>query len=249
MKKFLFVMFAIMVFAGTALAEEYIDLQTKVIYTYEPGSGTAMVKEGREYAQGADGEEMEMITEAGSPDTTGDITILNSFTVNGNKYVVTKIGDFAFYGCEKISSVAIPETLLFIGERSFCGCYNLAKVEIPKSVTSIGEDTFGACYNITSIVSHIEEPFMTDGFNNFKYLTTFKITLYVPKGCEAKYRNVMGWSYFTKIVEMEETCISAHKEIEQINTKDLVFNLRGQRLSCPPRNSIYIQNKKKKMIK
>ena len=242
-------MFAIMALARTASAEEYMDLQSKVIYYYEPGNGIAIVKDGREYAKGEYGEEMEMITEAGSPDATGDITILSSFTVNGQKYAVTKIGDFAFYGCEKISSVTIPETLLFIGERSFCGCSNLAKVEIPKSVTSIGEDAFGACYNITSIVSHIEAPFFTDGFNDYKYLTTSNITLYVPKGCEAKYRDVKGWSYFTRIIEMETTGIPTHKEKEQINTKGLVFDLRGQRLPSPPHNAIYIQNGKKILIK
>ena len=249
MKKCTFVLFALIAFVGIISAEEYIDPQTKVIYTYEPGSGAAMVKEGREYARGADGEEMEMITEAGSPDVSGDLTILSSFIIGGQEYVVTNIGDFAFYDCERITSVTIPETLLFIGERSFCGCHNLIKVEISKSVTSIGENAFGACYNIVSIVSHIEEPFMTDGFNDYKYLTTSKVTLYVPKGCEAKYRDVKGWSNFTEIVEMEETNILSHKKIDQISTEDPIFDLRGQRLSCPSRNAIYIQNGKKKLIK
>ena len=249
MKKICLLWIALMAFVSIISAEEYIDPQTKVIYTYEPGSGTAMVKEGREYARGADGEEMEMITEAGSPDVSGDISILSSFIIGGQEYVVTNIGDFAFYDCERITSVTIPETLLSIGERSFCGCYNLIKVEISKSVASIGENAFGACYNIASIASYIEEPFMTDGFNDYKYLTTSIVTLYVPKGCEAKYRDVKGWSNFTKIVEMEGTNILSHKKIEQISTEDPVFDLRGQRLSHPSRNAIYIQNGKKKRIK
>ena len=243
MKRIIFVIFAIMVFAGIASAEEYMDPQTKVIYTYELGSGKAMVKEGYWYARGGVDEELEEIYEPGSPDATGDITILGSFTVDGQEYTVTHIGDLAFYGCSEITSVTLPESLLSIGGRSFVGCY-FTNVEIPKSVTSIGEWAFEES-KLVSVISHIEEPFITYGFGIYNS----KATLYVPKGCEAKYSATKGWNIFAKIVEMDTTGIQSPRSNGQEHTKESIYDLQGRRIQPEAlHKGIYIQNGKKFVV-
>lgn len=58
---------------------------------------------------------------------------------------ITGIGDWAFCGCDNLTSVIIPEGVIAIGDWAFCGCDKLARVTIPESVTSIREGAFHNC--------------------------------------------------------------------------------------------------------
>ena len=70
---------------------------------------------------------------------------------NEKTYAVTSIGYRAFYDCENLTSVTIPNSVTSIGYRAFSNCVNLASVTIPNSVTSIGEYAFSGCRNLTSV--------------------------------------------------------------------------------------------------
>jgi hypothetical protein len=74
--------------------------------------------------------------------------VIIPYTING--LPVTGIGDYAFAGCNSLTSVTIPDGVTSIGFRAFNGC-PLNDVTIPNSVTSIGYDAFGACTSLTSI--------------------------------------------------------------------------------------------------
>ena len=86
---------------------------------------------------------------------TGNITIPISFTrtmgVSTNTYIVTEIGDYAFTGCDGITSVSIPGNVTTIGEWAFYKCKGITSVTIPNSVTAIGEVAFAYCKGITSV--------------------------------------------------------------------------------------------------
>ena len=58
-----------------------------------------------------------------------DITIPSSFFHEGLIFRVTMIGEAAFRFC-KISSIAIPNSLLTVEPRAFEGCWDLAEVHI-----------------------------------------------------------------------------------------------------------------------
>lgn len=65
---------------------------------------------------------------------------------------VTRIGDYAFYGCVGLQSVTIPTSVTSIGTEAFYGCTGLYKsFSIPSGVTSIGGNVFAGCSNLASI--------------------------------------------------------------------------------------------------
>ena len=133
----------------TAIADEYTDPQTNVVYTYEPGQSTASVKAGYEEVINL-GELME-ITHPGSPDAAGDVVILDKFTVGTAEYVVTSIGKWAFVRNRNIKSVIIPETVTDIGPAAFEYCDSLTAVQLPDGLTQIAYDLFYCCCQLVSV--------------------------------------------------------------------------------------------------
>ena len=63
---------------------------------------------------------------------------------------VTQIGYEAFYDCDSLTSVTIPDSVTTIGDEAFCGC-DITSITIPDSVTTIGDDAFGGCESLTSV--------------------------------------------------------------------------------------------------
>ncbi|MDB4514400.1 leucine-rich repeat protein [Akkermansiaceae bacterium] len=65
---------------------------------------------------------------------------------------VTNIGHYAFKGCPSLTSITIPDSVTNIGQGTFEDCSDLTTITIPGSVTSIGRYSFKACTSLTSIV-------------------------------------------------------------------------------------------------
>ena len=68
---------------------------------------------------------------------------------------VTVIGDEAFYWCESLTSVAIPDSVTSIGDCAFNGCSNLENIYIGIGVRKIGWAAFLNCPSITAV--HIKD--------------------------------------------------------------------------------------------
>ena len=64
---------------------------------------------------------------------------------------VTRIGDYAFYGCSGLTSITIPNSVTSIGSCAFSGCSGLTSVTIGNGVTSIGYRAFSGCSGLTSV--------------------------------------------------------------------------------------------------
>ena len=62
-----------------------------------------------------------------------------------------RIVDMAFYECNNISSISIPNGIIGIGEKAFEGCSGISSIIIPNSVSSIGKGAFQSCTNLTSV--------------------------------------------------------------------------------------------------
>ena len=67
---------------------------------------------------------------------------------NGN---VTSIGSSAFFSCERLTSITIPDSVTSIGSSAFSFCSGLTRITIPDSVTRIGHSAFYGCSRLTSI--------------------------------------------------------------------------------------------------
>ena len=64
---------------------------------------------------------------------------------------IEKIGERAFYGCEKLGYIVIPEGVTNIGKNAFYHCIGLTSVEIPRSLKSISYGAFSGCRSLTSV--------------------------------------------------------------------------------------------------
>ncbi|MCL1850429.1 MAG: leucine-rich repeat protein [Bacteroidetes bacterium] len=83
---------------------------------------------------------------------------------------VTSIGNRAFYYCEKMTSISIPNTVTKIGNKAFCFCFEVPFINIPDNVISIGNMVCYACskltvFNVTPNVTNI-------GNSAFDYCTS-----------------------------------------------------------------------------
>ena len=96
-----------------------------------------------------DGAEAE-VTNNGTASYSGNVNIPETVVYNGKTLSVTCIGYRAFYDCDGLTSVTIPNSVTSIGDYAFGMC-SLTSVIIPNSVTSIGWGAFEDCDSLTSI--------------------------------------------------------------------------------------------------
>ena len=81
---------------------------------------------------------------------TGKDQVLNiPAEIEGRK--VTSIGLGAFYNCDNLTSVIIPNGITSISRSAFVECSNLASIIIPDSVNFIGGGAFAYCSDLTVI--------------------------------------------------------------------------------------------------
>lgn len=124
---------------------------------------------------------------------------------------VTNIGDYAFAYCYYLNNAVIGNSVTSIGDYAFIDCNDLTSITIPNSVTSIGKYAFAWCDALTSIKSYIpaEKLFTpeSDAFNSLYY----RCTLYVPYGAKETYASTAGWNDFKNIVEIPGVAITINQ--------------------------------------
>ncbi|MDD4823208.1 MAG: leucine-rich repeat domain-containing protein [Bacteroidales bacterium] len=81
----------------------------------------------------------------------GEVVIPSAVTFNEKSYPVVAIGDSAFYACDSLTSITLPESVTFIGNYAFEKCDTLSSVTLPESLTSIGLSAFSDCSLLASI--------------------------------------------------------------------------------------------------
>ena len=75
--------------------------------------------------------------------------VLPTISPRGDKVIT--IGNSAFYSCDSITSVIIPDSVTSIGGSAFKECASLMSVTIGNGVTSIGDSAFRDCDSLMSV--------------------------------------------------------------------------------------------------
>ncbi|MDR1023034.1 MAG: leucine-rich repeat protein [Prevotellaceae bacterium] len=90
---------------------------------------------------------------------------------------VATIGDNAFNGCIRLTSVIVPGSVTHIGDRAFANCTRLTSINIPNSVVTIGAFAFSPCESLTSVTMGNGVAVLGDNaFQNCSKLTSVKLS-------------------------------------------------------------------------
>ena len=121
---------------------------------------------------------------------------------NCNAVIETSTG-LLVEGC---NATIIPEGVTSIGNGAFGGCRKLSSVTIPSTVTYIDAYAFFECNAIKSMISLIEPgnlmEVMTCAFDG---MDRENCVLYVPVGAKDVYSVTGGWRDFKNIIELGDT--------------------------------------------
>jgi len=82
----------------------------------------------------------------------GDVVIPEKVDYEGKQYMVTIIGSEAFFACNEILSITIPQSVTVIHSFAIEGCSALTSLLIPKNVSVIGNEAFSGCRALTQFV-------------------------------------------------------------------------------------------------
>ena len=123
-----------------------------------------------------------------SPGYFGDIVIPNVVSVGDVDYIVTSIGEEAFYGCSNLTSITLSENIMSIELRAFWYCTGLISVTIKGSLANFGRYPFRYCSALTSI--HLSKN--VSNFDNITFYECEAITSINVESGNATYASIDG---------------------------------------------------------
>ena len=72
--------------------------------------------------------------------------------------LVSSIGDNAFFMCDCITAITLPEGVASIGDSAFYSCERLTAITLPDSITEMGANPFASCKQLTNIQVSPDHP-------------------------------------------------------------------------------------------
>lgn len=197
---------------GINVANAY-DFQADGIYYSYNGEGTVAVV-------------------SGDVKYKGVIKIPEEVSNSNISYRVTEIGDNAFYYCNFMTSVTIPNSVTKIGDQAFMVCTALIDITIGDSVLEIGDRAFGTC----------------------SALTTFKIPKYIkdiPEYCFSYCHSLENIEIPEEVVSIGNFAFHNCTKLKEINIPKLVEQIGDsafsecqllETITVDPENLFYSSN-------
>ncbi len=109
---------------------------------------------------------------------------------------VTTIGYAAFEDCDGLTSINIPESVTTIENYVFFGCNGLSTINIPNAVTTIGKWAFSGCTGLTTI--NIPNSVTTIG--EYAFFNCWGMTeIHIPSSVTTIGNQAFAWCYLNAI--------------------------------------------------
>jgi len=156
-------------------------------------------------------------------DTGASGSLIIPGTIEGKS--VTSIGEDAFFECEFLTSVTIPEGVTSIGDWAFDDCTRLNGITISGNVTSIGEGSFYCCDDLTSII--IPQSVISIGANAFESCINLT-SITIPEGVTSiKEKTFLDCWSLTSITFLDNAPRLSFQAFHQVPTWATVFIYEG----------------------
>ncbi len=141
---------------------------------------------------------------------SGDVVIPENIAYYGTTYSVTSIGESAFFGCSRLTSLTIPNSVTSIGGYAFYDCTGLHSLTIGTGVLSIGQYAIGYYsyiynYGYSTIKKPIEKVIWLPntpptGYSKVNSRVSYVANdLYTGMSCEYKYI----YKYLSSLFEVD----------------------------------------------
>lgn len=160
------------------------------------------------------------------------ITIPKTISLNGYNYLVTSIDQYAFEN-SKISSITIPEGVVYIYTGAFMNCKNLKSITIGSGVSKISSKAFNGCSSLESIVCNgvtppivVDDKLTGDGLQDA--MLYLNVTFSYPEESGKLYRKWQPWCNFDTEddnVVVKDTVFVYDTVYSVINTRDTIYNI------------------------
>ncbi len=111
---------------------------------------------------------------------------------------VVSIGEYAFYNCDGLKSISLPDSVKIIGKSAFDICDNLQTINIPAGVKEIGDWAFSGCKSLKSVtIPGTVKKIGTGAYCACTGLTTVKINNGVEEIGKAAFQGCTALSSLT----------------------------------------------------
>ena len=75
----------------------------------------------------------------------GEVVVPGTVNHDGHAYAVRGVGECAFYRCEDLTALVLPEGCERLGAQSLCGCVALQRLELPNTLCQISDGALAYC--------------------------------------------------------------------------------------------------------
>ena len=118
----------------------YVQEDESKIFFFDNQDGTAMVTYNRKYPiQLNDNNQAKLTTYA------GEVTIPETFAVEGKTYRVTSVDEMAFANNTTLTKLTLPESITAFGKGAFTNCSALTDINILSTIQDIPSACFAQC--------------------------------------------------------------------------------------------------------